>query len=73
MFDGSNRMIPHHARACIAHGFTHLLLHIWLITMDGALDLWSSLLTLGKGKRVFLCSRLIATFLQVGFFSPNLQ
>ena len=34
MLDGFNRMIPHHARTCIAHGFTHLLLHIWLIAMD---------------------------------------
>lgn len=37
MSDGRNRVVPHHARTGIAHRFTHLLLHVWLITMDGAL------------------------------------
>ena len=34
MFNGSNRMIPHHARTFITHGFTHLFLHVRLVAMD---------------------------------------
>ena len=30
-------MIPHHARTFITHGFTHLFLHVRLITMDRTL------------------------------------
>ena len=37
MPDGCNRMIPHHARTCVAHDFTHLFLHVRLITMDRTL------------------------------------
>lgn len=37
MFNGSNRMIPHHARTCITHGFTHLFLHVRLVAMDRTL------------------------------------
>ena len=37
MPDGFNRMIPHHARTCIAHGFTHLFLHCWLVAMNRTL------------------------------------
>mgnify|MGYP003448993803 CR=1 FL=1 len=37
MFNGSNRMIPHHARTFITHGFTHLFLHVRLVAMDRTL------------------------------------
>ena len=37
MLDGCNRMIPHHARTCITHGFTHLFLHVRLVAMDRTL------------------------------------
>ena len=30
-------MIPHHARTCITHGFTHLFLHVRLVAMDRTL------------------------------------
>ena len=37
MFNGSNRMIPHHARTFITHGFTHLFLHVRLVAIDRTL------------------------------------
>ena len=37
MLDGCNRMIPHHARTCVAHDFTHLFLHVRLVAMDRTL------------------------------------
>lgn len=37
MFNGSNRMIPHHARTFITHGFTLLFLHVRLVAMDRTL------------------------------------
>ena len=37
MSDGRNRVVPHHARTCIAHDFSHQFLHVRLIAMDGAL------------------------------------
>ena len=37
MPDGCNRMIPHHARTCVAHDFTHLFLHVRLVAMDRTL------------------------------------
>lgn len=37
MFNGSNRMIPHHARTFITHGFSHLFLHVRLVAMDRTL------------------------------------
>ena len=37
MLDGCNRMIQHHARTCVAHGFTHLFLDVRLVAMDRTL------------------------------------
>lgn len=38
-------MVPHHARTCIAHGLTHLFLHVRLIAMDRTLLTGRFLLT----------------------------